>query len=169
MVDFSNLKFETKEMQIELDEHPRSEDFRIILDGVRTFNREQTGNDRPRPVACFLRDEEGQIVGGVQANLWGRSAHIDVLWVDERHRSQGYGEQLMRAIENYAATHGYPLVYLETGSFQALPFYEGLGYRIFGELSEISRGHSLYFLKKETSKHAARVLSSPSPSGRRPG
>jgi hypothetical protein len=37
---------------------------------------------------------------------------------------------------------------LETASFQALPFYEGLGYRIFGELPEISEGHSLFFLKK---------------------
>ncbi len=136
-------------MHLELDEHPQPEDFRVILDGVRTFNREQTGNEGPRPVACFLRNEEGEIVGGVQANLWGRSAHVDALWVDERHRGQGHGEQLMTAIENYAATHGHPLVYLETGSFQALPFYEGLGYRIFGELPEISQGHTLYFLCKD--------------------
>lgn len=136
-------------MQIEIDEHPRAEDFRVILDGVRSFNREQTGNDRPRSVACFLRDEEGQIVGGVQANLWGRSAHIDALWVDGRHRGQGYGERLMTMIETYAATHGYPLVYLETGSFQALPFYQKLGYRIFGEVPEISESHTLYFLCKD--------------------
>lgn len=136
-------------MHIELDDHPRPEDFRVVLDGVRAFNRDQTGNERPRPVACFLRDEQNQIVGGVQANLWGRSAHVDALWVDERHRGQGYGEQLMEAIANYAATHGHPLVYLETGSFQALPFYEKLGYRVFGELPEISEGHTLYFLYKD--------------------
>ena len=38
---------------------------------------------------------------------------------------------------------------LETASFQALPFYEGLGYRTFGELPEISEGETLFFLKKE--------------------
>lgn len=136
------------EPQIQLDESPGVEDFRVVLDGVRTFNRAQTGCERPRPIACFLRDE-GQIVGGVQGNLWGRSMHIDALWVDERLRGGGYGSKLMKTIEGYAAKHGHPLVYLETTSFQALPFYQRLGYEVFGELPEISEGDTLFFLRKE--------------------
>jgi ribosomal protein S18 acetylase RimI-like enzyme len=134
--------------KIEIDENPSLDDFRFVLDGVREFNRAQTGNERPRPVACFMRDD-GRIVGGVQGSLWGRSMHIDVLWVDEQYRGGGYGAQLMRAVEEYAAAHHYPLVYLETTSFQALPFYRKLGYEVFGELPEISRGHTLFFLRKE--------------------
>ena len=83
--------------------------------------------------------------------LWGRSMHIDVLWVDENHRGQDLGSKLMTAIEHYAAGHGYPLVYLETASFQALPFYESLGYKKFGELADITAGHTLFFLRKELS------------------
>jgi GNAT superfamily N-acetyltransferase len=134
---------------IELNEDPTHEDFRTILDGVRIFNRAQTGNERPRPVAYFLRDDGGQIVGGVQGSLWGRSVHIDALWVDEKYRGQDYGSKLMKALEDYAQNHAHPLVYLETTSFQALPFYEGLGYEVFGQLPEITAGHTLYFLKKE--------------------
>jgi ribosomal protein S18 acetylase RimI-like enzyme len=137
-----------KKLQIELDENPSKDDFRIVLDGVRKFNREQTSNERPRPVACFLRDD-GRIVGGVQGSLWGRSMHIDALWVDEAHRGGGYGSKLMRTIEAYAVAHEHPLVYLETTSFQALPFYRKLGYEVFGELPEISHGHKLFFLRKE--------------------
>jgi GNAT superfamily N-acetyltransferase len=137
-------------LTIELDEHPIPEDFRTVLDGVRTFNRAQTGNERPRPVAFFLRDQAGEIVGGVQGSLWGRSVHIDALWVDEKYRGQDYGSKLMKAIEDYGQAHKHPLVYLETASFQALPFYEGLGYEIFGQLPEITTGHTLYFLKKES-------------------
>lgn len=136
-------------LTLELDEQPTPEDFRTVLDGVRTFNRAQTNNEGPRPVAYFLRDGEGQIVGGVQGSLWGRSVHIDALWVDEKYRGQDYGSKLMKAIEDYAAVHAHPLVYLETASFQALPFYEGLGYEVFGELPDITAGHSLYFLMKE--------------------
>jgi len=136
-------------LRLELSEQPTAEEFRVILDGVRTFNRAQTGNERPRPVACYLRDADNQIRGGVQANLWGRSAHIDALWVDAELRGDGHGSELMKAIEEYAVSHGYPLVYLETASFQALPFYEGLGYQLFGQLDEISEGHTLYFLKKD--------------------
>ena len=136
-------------LTFELDEHPNPEDFRAILDGVRNFNRAQTGNERPHQVAYFLRDEDRQIAGGVQGSFWGRSVHIDALWVEEKYRGQDYGSKLMKAIEDYAQSHAYPLVYLETTSFQALPFYEGLGYEIFGELPDIATGHTLYFLMKE--------------------
>ena len=135
------------EPHIELDENPGIDDFRVVLDGLRKFNREQTGDEGSRPVACFLRDAGG-IVGGVQGNLWGDSMHIDALWVDEKYRGGGYGSKLMKAIEEYAVTHNHPLVYLETTSFQALPFYRGLGYEVFGELAEISKGHTLFFLFK---------------------
>ncbi|HKO36264.1 MAG TPA: GNAT family N-acetyltransferase [Pyrinomonadaceae bacterium] len=134
---------------IELDESPRSEDFRTLVDGVRLFNRDQTGYEWPRPVAFYIREAERRIIAGVQGTLWGRSMHIDALWVNDPHRRSGYGSRLMKAIEDYAAAHAHPLVYLETTSFQALPFYEGLGYRVFGELPRISDGHTLYFLMKE--------------------
>jgi len=134
---------------IELDEQPTAEDFRTVVNGVRTFNRERTGEAWPRPVAYYIRDPEQRIIAGVQGTLWGRSMHIDALWVDEQHRGQHYGSELMKAIENYAATHVHPLVYLETTSFQALPFYQGLGYEVFGELPGISKGETLYCLKKE--------------------
>jgi GNAT superfamily N-acetyltransferase len=137
------------EPKFDLDEHPSPEDFRTLVDGVRSFNRDRTGDEWPRSVAYYLRDSERRIIAGVQGTLWGRSIHIDALWVDEQHRGSGYGSKLMTAIERYAAAHAHPLVYLETTSFQALPFYEGLGYRIFGELPRISEGHTLYFLAKE--------------------
>lgn len=136
-------------LKLELAEHPTVEDFRTILDGVRKFNLDRTTIENPRPVAVFLRDDAGKIVAGVQGSLWGRSMHIDALWVDDNQRGKGYGSKLMEAIEDYAAAHSHPLVYLETTSFQALPFYQGLGYQLFGELPEISEGHKLYFLKKE--------------------
>ena len=135
-------------LTLELADPPTAEDFRLLIDGVRSFNRERTGVERPRTVAYFLRDEQRRIIGGVQGLLWGRSIHIDVLWVDENYRGQGHGSTLMTAIEKYGAEHGYPLAYLETASFQALPFYEGLGYRTFGKLPEISQGETLFFLSK---------------------
>jgi len=138
----------------ELVEHPNAEDFQVLLDGVRKFNLSQTGDKLPRPVAYYLRDEAGRIVGGVQGSLWGRSMHIEVLWVDDDYRGQGHGSRLMAAIEKYASAHGHPLIYLETTSFQALPFYRGLGYRTFGELEGISEGHALFFLRKELSTEA---------------
>jgi len=138
-------------MKIEIAENPSPETFRLILDGVRSFNRDRTGNEAPRQVACLLRNELGEVAGGVQGSLWGRSMHIDALWIDENHRGRGHGSELMKVIEDYALSHQHPLIYLETTSFQALPFYEGLGYRVFGQLPDITEGHTLFFLCKELS------------------
>jgi GNAT superfamily N-acetyltransferase len=136
-------------LTLQFDEHPAPDELQQILDGVRKYNREVAGTDRPRPVACFLRDEDGRIVGGAHGNLWGSSVHINAMWVDESHRGKGHGTALMSAVERYAASQGHLLAYLETTSFQARPFYEGLGYRVFGELPGIAEGSTLFFLRKD--------------------
>lgn len=136
------------ELTIELDEQP-GEHLRLLVAAVLKFNQEQTGNEPRRSVAYMLRDAQGEIVGGVHGSLWGRCMHIDALWVSDDYRRRGHGAKLMTAIEEYAARQGHPLVFLETATFQALPFYQGLGYRIIGELPEITAGHSLFFLSKD--------------------
>ena len=135
--------------RLELADPPDTRDSKLLYDSVRSFNQAKTGNERPRTVAYFYKDDDGKIVGGVQGMLWGRSMHIDVLWVDENQRGLRLGSNLMLAIEQYAIDHHHPLIYVETTSFQALPFYQSLGYEKFGELPGISEGHTLYFLKKE--------------------
>jgi GNAT superfamily N-acetyltransferase len=134
---------------LDLDEHPSAEELRQIVDGVRSYNQRVVGNGPPRSVASFLRDDEGRIVGGAHGELWGRSLHIAAMWVAEDQRGKGHGSALMRTVEDYAATHGHTLAYLETTSFQARPFYESLGYRVFGELVGIDEGSTLFFLQKE--------------------
>lgn len=137
------------DLTLELDEHPSADELRQIVDGVRTFNRSVVGHERPRAVASFLRDENRNVVGGAHGDIWGTSVHIAGMWVAESQRGKGYGSALLTAVENYAAQHGCVLSYLETTSFQARPFYEGLGYRVFGELPGIAEGCTLFFLKKE--------------------
>lgn len=143
------------DVTLQLDEHPSTDELRQIVDGVRTFNRALVGHEPPRAVACFLKDEDGHIVGGAQGDLWGASVHIAGMWVAEAYRGKGYGSALLNLVENYAADHGHLLAYLETTSFQARPFYEGLGYRVFGELPGIAEGCTLFFLKKELKARAA--------------
>ena len=135
-------------LSFELDEQPEPDDLRRVVDGVRTYNKAVTGNERPRAVACFLKDEQGRIVGGAHGDLWGASVHIAAMWVDDNYRGQGYGSKLLTKVEEYAASHGHRLAYLETTSFQARPFYEGLGYTVFGELPGVAVGVTLYFLRK---------------------
>lgn len=137
------------DVTLDLDPNPAADELRQIVDGVRTYNQGVVGHGPPRAIACFLRDDERRIVGGAHGDLWGRALHIAAMWVDEKHRGQGHGSALLTAVEDYAASIGAKLSYLETTSFQARPFYEGLGYSVFGELVGINEGITLFFLRKD--------------------
>lgn len=138
----------------QLDEHPTGPDLDRIVQGVRAFNRTVGGQEPPRPVACFLRDPSGRILGGAAGQLWGRSLHVTALWVEESLRGEGRGAALLRELEACALRRGYPLAYVETLSFQAKPFYESQGYQVFGRLDEIAPGCTFYFLRKDLSSAA---------------
>ncbi len=124
------------------------EERRIIIHAVDNYNVRVTGDGDYSPVNYFLRDESGAIRGGVLADLWGGWLHIQFLWVEEALRQQGYGSQLLQAAENEARAKGGRSAYVETFSFQARPFYERHGYRVFGELEDFPPGHNYYFLRK---------------------
>ena len=54
----------------------------------------------------------------------------------------------MREVEEYALRHGCHGIYLDTFEYQALPFYEGLGYEQFGVLEGYPPGFRQYHLRK---------------------
>lgn len=58
---------------------------------------------------------------------------------------------LMNVIEQSAAERGCESVYLDTFDFQALPFYEKLGFKVFCTLENFPKGHKRIFVKKEIS------------------
>ena len=96
----------------------------------------------------FLRNDDGEIVGGALGNTWGLWLYVSDLWVDHSIRGKGYATKLMTAIEHLAVERGCRNSYLDTFSFQARPLYEKLGYKLFGTLENHPKGHSHYFLKK---------------------
>ena len=58
------------------------------------------------------------------------------------------GRRLLRAAEREAAERGCAHAYLDTFDFQARPFYERLGYAVFGVQEGFPPGHVRYFLRR---------------------
>lgn len=99
-------------------------------------------------IAIFLRDEQGVIQGGVVAEIdWGM-LYVDLLWISEALRGKQYGKALMHTIEQTALQQGIPHVYLMTTEFQALSFYQHIGYELFGTLKNRPHGYEYYYLRK---------------------
>jgi GNAT superfamily N-acetyltransferase len=125
---------------------------RVVVQGLRAYNIAQTQDARYTLLRLFLRDATGKVVGGLLGEIsWGW-LHISTLWLAEDLRRGGYGTQLMAAAEAEAVGRGCHSAFLDTFSFQARPFYERLGYEVFGHLDAYPPGHSRYFLRKRLSQ-----------------
>lgn len=130
-------------------EKPEEAAWGIIGRGLDAFNK-QSGGDYGYQRLCFaLQTPDGEIVGGVLGDVIWQWFHVDLLWVIEELRGQGYGHQLLTHIEDEARRRGAKHVHLDTFSFQAPEFYQQHGYRVFGELKDFPPGYSRYYLTKE--------------------
>jgi GNAT superfamily N-acetyltransferase len=124
-------------------------DATFVRDGLALFNVAVTGDAYCSPLAIFLKDERGAVLGGVLGHVWGGWLDLDTLWVAEPFRGQGYGAKLLRAAEDEARAQGCHGVFLTTFSFQARPFYEKFGYEVVADIQEYPKGHSHHVLKKK--------------------
>ena len=97
----------------------------------------------------MLQGPNQDVVGGVIAEVYWDWLYIDLLWVKEDLRGQGFGKGLMSRTEEEARQLGAKNAYLDTFSFQSPGFYEKLGYKSFGELQEFPPGQKRFFMRKE--------------------
>ncbi len=133
---------------IEQLSEPTAEDRTAILAPLEAFSKAKGFVWHPEALVLVLRNDAGAIAGGlISETNWGW-LHISILAVDERIRSQGWGARLMLEAEHIAQTRGCHHAWVDTFSFQARPFYERLGYQVFGELPNYPAGETRYFLSK---------------------
>ena len=142
-------------MRFETDTVPATQE--AILTGLRDANDERSpvlrgirerGEDEELPLDLYAYDDD-ELVGGIVASTWGSWLSISLVWVREDRRDAGLGAELMRRIEERAhEERGCVGVRLETWGFQAKPFYEKLGYTLFGVLDDCPPGETEYFLAK---------------------
>ena len=140
-------------MKIELTTTPVAEDLKTISKGIQTFNQDHLTDDvvfePDTKFAVFARNNENEVVGGIRATAFWNYCIIELLWLADETRGSGIGSKLMAQAEAFAKEKGFHYMRTETLSFQAKPFYEKLGYRVFGQLEDYPQGHTTYCLVKK--------------------
>lgn len=133
---------------LRLEAKPDADQIVPIYQGLVEYNFAKTG-DTPNYVVVSIRDPQGEIAGGLVGITYLQWLFVQTLWVPEQLRSHGYGTALMRAAEEEALRRGCPHAFVETFSFQALPFYLKLGYQVHSRLDGLPPGGARYALTKE--------------------
>lgn len=125
-----------------------SQDKEVVSQGIVLYNVAATGDANHSPLAVFLKDERGAVLGGALGDLWGGWLDLSTLWVAEPLRGQGHGTRLLEAAEAEAKQFGCTNVFLTTFSFQAPTFYERLGYDVVADIPDYPAGYACHVLKK---------------------
>ncbi len=121
----------------------------IIGGGISDFNTQQAGDDNGKNLCFALQGADGEVAGGVIGATYWDWLYVNLMWLREDLRGQGYGDRLLEMAEEEARKRGAKHSHLDTFSFQAPEFYQKHGYRVFGELADFPVGHTRYFLVKE--------------------
>lgn len=133
--------------KIVVEYEPKEADNDILREGMAAFNEKIVG-ERDKAFSIFLRNDSGEIYGGLQAFIGSESVYIDLLFVEEALQKQGYGTQLLLAVEQEAIKKGCTFSLVDTWDFQAEEFYLKRGYERIGELKNYWLGHTKIFLRK---------------------
>lgn len=129
-------------------EKPEESAWGIIGGGLSKYNIEKVGDNKFKRLSYALQDFEKEIVGGILAEVYWGWLYVDLLWVKEELRGQGYGHRLLTQLEAEGRKLGAKNAYLDTFSFQVPDFYKEHGYQVFGELQDFPPGHQRYFFRK---------------------
>jgi len=137
---------DTFDIDVQTDVNPS--DVNTIVKALTEFNASQAGGDTPHYLVITVRDGSRNVVGGLVGATYLGWLQIQAVWMSDALRGQGYGTRLMRRAEAVARERGCPRVFLETLSFQALPFYEKLGYQVVSRIADFPPGGARYALTR---------------------
>lgn len=137
----------TNELSIAI-ETPNNADMGQVMHQLQAYNASKAGGEVPDYLFIAARDAAGEIKGGLIGGIYLGWLTVTVLTLDESLRGQGHGAKLLKLAEDEAVRRGCPRVFLETLSFQSLPFYEKQGYQVHSRLEGFPPGGTRYALTK---------------------
>ena len=103
------------------------------------------------PLTLLVRDDGNRVRGGIRGQIALCWLQVDQIWVDVTLRGKGYGSRLLGLAEDAARKHGAIGAQLTTSTFQAVGFYQKLGYAELGRLKDRPPGHDRIWMAKRWS------------------
>lgn len=127
---------------------PSAEELQFLEDRIYEHNSSRTGRDDGRSFGFFIRDEQDEIVAGLDGWTWAQACQILNFWVHSDLRGRGYGHALLESAESEARARGCRVVALNSYSFQSPGFYLNHGYELVHQLRDFPPGHEDNWLVK---------------------
>ena len=127
---------------------PTPDELQFLEDKIYEYNSARTGHDDGLSFGFFIRDEQHDIVAGLDGWTWAQACQILNFWVRADLRGQGHGRALLESAEQEARDRGCVVVALNSYSFQSPSFYQRHGYELVHQLRDFPPGHEDNLLVK---------------------
>ena len=130
----------------EAEEDPALE---AMFRAIEAFNAPAAGQTDSKPVNLVVRRPgETEPCGGLFGHTLYRWFFVRLLFLPADLRRGGLGATLLRRAEAEAVARGCIGIHLDTFSFQARPFYEKMGFEVFGTIDDHPIGGHRFFMQK---------------------
>lgn len=102
----------------------------IVSAGHTAYEQAHSIDINFRRFALLLHDDQGALLGALQAYTAYAEIYVEDLWVAAEIRRCGYGRLLLQRLEHEFTGKGYHNINLVTNAFQAPDFYVKCGYSV---------------------------------------
>jgi ribosomal protein S18 acetylase RimI-like enzyme len=119
-----------------------------IKSELKNYNYAYLGPYNLQRFALYITDQKGAIISGLYGFILAKhyAVRIEFIWTKAELRNQHLASTLIHKLEEYAKCH---FIQASTMSFQAVGFYEKLGFQHIGTIPKWFCGHDeLFYLKK---------------------
>jgi GNAT superfamily N-acetyltransferase len=134
---------------IDINEQTLTEELRKqIYEGFSRHAIEMTGHDEKFDAVAFVAMEDTMLAGAIVVERFWDALHVKYVYVDDRYRNQGIGTRLMQRAIGYGLEQNCPFAFVETMSFQALDFYQKMGFILDFTRPGYAHDTSFHYLSK---------------------
>ena len=125
-----------------------NEDALLVRNKLIEFNSKYASSGRYEELKLVLKNDEEEIVAGLNGAVRWNWLDVDILWVSDNYRGQGLGRRLLEEAELFARAKECTFIKLNTFSFQAPEIYKKFGYEVIAIIDNAPIGYKHYFYKK---------------------
>ena len=137
-----------EDYHFEYQEEPIQEDEQVLNDGISDESALKKNMEPIKPFRVFIKDTNGIVLGGASGTIFYGSLYVDMLWLKKELRGQGLGKKLMMEAEKIGRERQCTFVTLNTMDWEALSFYQKLGYQIEFVREGYTNESKMYMLRK---------------------
>jgi ribosomal protein S18 acetylase RimI-like enzyme len=136
-------------LQLTFEKAPHPDDIQILGDSIMAYAKQQKELQPLDFFSFFIRDHENTILGGCNGCALYGCLYIDQLWVSDSLRQQGWGTKLTNAALNYGQELGCTFAAVNTFDWEALGFYQKMGFKIEFQRRGFHKNSVFYFLRQD--------------------